>query len=468
MTATHVPAPVTDGQLDRLATATAGEVVRPSDPAYDAARSVWNGSIDRRPAVVLRCQGVDDIRAGLAFAREHDLPVAVRGGGHNVAGFGTCDGGIVLDLRLLSSVAVDPDRRVAVVGSGTIGREFDRAAQEHGLATTLGVMSTTGVAGLTLGGGIGWLQRAFGLTCDNLLAADVLTADGDLVRASEDEDADLLWGLKGGGGNLGVVTSFEFRLHEVGPEVLCGLVAWPADQAPEVLRHVREVAPTLPDDVTVAALCRTAPPAPFLPEHIHGKPIIAVGGCHAGPVAVAERDLEPLRRFGNPVGDAFAVRPYADFQAMFDASWDPGFQNYWKAEYLAGLDDQVIEVFARYAESHSSPLSDFKVILMGGAVGRVGESDTACAYRDAPFVLNINTRWTDPAESERHIEHTRALFDEAQVASAGGVYVNFLGDEGGARVREAYRPATFARLQALKRRWDPDNVFRLNHNIPPS
>lgn len=454
--------------IDRLADRIRGEVVRPDHPDYDDARSVWNGSIDRYPTAVVRCADIEDIRQGLAFARTNDLRVAVRGGGHNVAGFGTCDDGIVLDLRRLNQVTVDPARRVATAGPGTIGAEFDEATQAHGLAATMGVMSTTGVAGLTLGGGIGWLQRAYGLTCDSLLAAEVLTADGELVRASEQDDPELLWGLKGGGGNLGIVTSFEFALHEVGPDVLCGLTAWSADDTADVLRHLRDIGPTLPDEITPIVICRTAPPAPFLPEEVHGQPIVAVAGCYAGPIAEGEEVLAGLRGFGNPVGDAFAVRPYTAFQRMFDASWDPGFQNHWKAEYLAHLDEDAIEVFARYAVGHTSPLSDFKIGMMGGAIARVGETATACPHRDAPFVLNINTRWEDPEESARHVAHTRRFFEEAQAASAGGVYVNFLGDEGADRVRHAYGEDTFARLQALKRRWDPDNVFRLNQNIPPA
>jgi FAD/FMN-containing dehydrogenase len=459
---------VLDAELSRLAGRVDGPVIRAGDANYDEARAVWNGSIDRRPTAIIRCQQTADIREGLDFAVEHDLPLAVRGGGHSVAGFGTNDGGLVLDLRAMSTVEVDPHRRLAVAGPGTIGAEFDRATQEHGLATTLGVMSTTGIAGLTLGGGIGWLQRAFGLTCDNLAAAEVLTADGHLVHTSHDEHPELFWGLRGGGGNFGIVTSFEYRLHPLGPEVVCGLVAWPADKAREVLQMFRTFTADLEDELTVIAICRTAPPAPFLPEDLHGRPIIALAVCYAGPVEAGEHAVAPLREFADPAGDAIAVRPYTDFQAMFDGSWAPGFQNYWKAEYLAHLDDGIIDTFTRYALSHTSPLSDFKIAAMGGAIARVGETETACPHRDVPFVLNINTRWEDPDQSERHIRHTRALFEAAEPASAGGVYVNFLGDEGTERIEHAYRSDTFARLQALKRQWDPNNVLHINHNIPPA
>ena len=468
MSTTGIQHATTDTGLDRLGEQLVGELIRPDDEGYHDARAVWNGSIDRYPAAVVRCQTTEDIRHGLAFAVDRGLPLAVRGGGHSVAGFGTCDGGVVLDLRPMAHVHVDPQRRLAVAGPGTVGAEFDRATQQHGLATTLGVMSTTGIAGLTLGGGIGWLQRAYGLTCDNLVAAEVLTADGRMVRASHDEHPELFWGLRGGGGNFGIVTSFEYRLHPVGPEVLCGLVAWPAEEAADVLRRFREVAADAEDELTAIAICRTAPPAPFLPEEVHGRPIVAVAACYAGSVEDGEVALAPLREFGQPVGDAFAVRPYTDFQSMFDASWEPGFENYWKAEYLAHLDDDAVDTFAPYAVAHSSPLSDFKIAAMGGAIARVGETETACSHRDAPYVLNINTRWQDPQESQRHIRHTQQLFNDARAASAGGVYVNFLGDEGDARVEHAYADETFARLRALKQHWDPDNVFSRNHNIAPA
>lgn len=468
MSTINSEAQAVDGDLSGLDSRVLGPVIRAGDADYDHARAVWNGSIDRRPTAIVRCQQTSDIRQGLDFALENDLPLAVRGGGHSVAGFGTFDDGLVLDLRAMSTVQVDPRRRLAVAGPGTIGAEFDRATQEHGLATTLGVMSTTGIAGLTLGGGIGWLQRAYGLACDNLVAAEVLTADGRLVRASRDEHPELFWGLRGGGGNFGIVTSFEYGLHPVGPDVVCGLVAWPADKAREVLQMFREFTADLEDELTVIAICRTAPPAPFLPKELHGRPIVALAVCHAGPVEDGTVAVAPLREFADPAGDAIAVRPYTDFQAMFDSSWAPGFQNYWKAEYLAHLDDDVIDTFARYAVSHTSPLSDFKIGAMGGAIARVGETETACPHRDPPFVLNINTRWEDPAEAEHHIRHTRALFDDARSASAGGVYVNFLGDEGAERIEHAYRDDTFTRLRRLKREWDPHNVFRINHNIPPA
>lgn len=454
--------------VDELLPGFRGHVVLPDDETYDDARTVWNASIDRRPAAVLRCVGVADVLAGLRLARELGLTVAVRGGGHNIAGFGTCDDGVVLDLSAMKSVRIDPETRTARVEPGLVWAELDRETQAFGLAVTGGVMSSTGVAGFTLGGGIGWLQRKHGLACDNLRSADVVTADGELVRARERDTPELLWGLRGGGGNFGIAMSLEFDLHPVGPQVYSGLVAWPAEHARKVLSFFRNFAAELPDEVTLVAICRTAPPAPFLPAETHGKPIVAIAACHAGPVSEGERVLAPLRAFGSPVGDAMGPKPYTAFNAMFDASWTPGFQNYWKAEYLAGLPDECIEMLADFAIRHSSPLSDFKIAQLGGAIARVGEDDTAYGHRDAPFILNINTRWADRAETDRHVAHARELWQTALPFTHGGAYVNFLGDEGADRVRSAYGQAKYERLQALKRTYDPDNVFRLNQNIPPA
>jgi FAD/FMN-containing dehydrogenase len=445
-----------------------GQVVLPGDDAYDGARAVWNGSIDRHPAAVLRCHGVADVLAGLRLTRKLDLPLAVRGGGHNVAGFGTCDDGVVLDLAPMSSVRVDPQTRTARVGPGVVWADLDRETQAFGLVITGGVMSSTGVAGFTLGGGIGWLQRKLGLACDNLRAADLITADGRLVHASEQTEPELLWGLRGGGGNFGIVTSFEFDLHPVGPTVYSGLVAWPAEQGAAVLQGFRELAAELPDEAMLVAICRTAPPAPFLPEELHGRAIVAIAACYAGPIEDGERVLAPLRSIGEPAGDALGPKPYTTFNAMFDGSWAPGYENYWKAEFLDGLPDAAIDTLADFAQRHSSPLSDFKIAQMGGAMARVGEDETAFSRRTAPFVLNINTRWRHGAESQRHIAHTRELWESALPFTAGGSYVNFLGNEGEDRVREAYGSATFARLQRLKTAYDPDNVFNRNQNVPPA
>lgn len=445
-------------------------LVTPADPGYEEARAVWNGSIDCRPAAIARCHGPQDVRAALAVAVREDLPVAVRGGGHNVAGFGTIDDGLVIDTRPMHAVTVDPVARTATAGAGTLGRELDAATQQHALATTTGVMSTTGIAGLTLGGGIGWLQRALGLTCDTLRSVDLVTVDGRRVRASADAHPELFWALRGGGGNFGVVTSFTYDLHPVGPQVLCGLTAWRGEEAAEVLAFLREYAAVMPDELMVVAVHRTAPSAPWLDEEHHGTPIVALAACWAGTPADGVGPLAPLRNLGTPIADIFEPRPYTAWQSLFDGSWGPGLRNYWKAEYAHQLTDGAIDVLAEHAVSHSSQLSDFKVAVMGGAVARVPRHATACSHRDASFVLNINTRWEEPAEDQRHVAHTREFFAAFRSAlpSAGTTYVNFLGAEGSDRVREAYDDETFARLRRVKRTWDPDNVLRRNQNVPPA
>jgi FAD/FMN-containing dehydrogenase len=457
-----------DAVVERLRGRVAGQVMTPRDPGYDEARRVWNASIDRHPALIARCTGVADVRAAVRFAREHDLLVAVRGGGHNVAGNGTCDGGMVIDLSPMKGVRVDPAARKAWAQGGLVWRELDRETQAFGLAVTGGLVSSTGVAGYTLGGGIGWLQRKFGLAIDSLASADLVTADGELLHVSPDDHAELFWGLRGGGGNFGIVTSFEFDLHPVGPEVVAGLVFHRGDDLPEVARYFRDFMERAPDEVTLLLVHRLAPPAPFLPEEVHGTPVVALAGMHAGPPERAERDLAELKGFGRPIVDLMQRRPYTQFQSMLDASWPPGFQNYWKAEYLAGLPDPAFEVLAAGLAGITSPLSDFKIAALGGAVSRVGEDDTAYSHRGAPFVLNINARWTQPQDADRHVAWTQDLWQAMRPWSAGGVYVNFLGDEGQDRVRAAYGERKYERLVALKNRYDPTNFFRLNQNIQPT
>jgi FAD/FMN-containing dehydrogenase len=453
--------------IAELKGAFAGEVTGPEDPGYEDARKVWNGSIDKRPALVVRATGVADVNAAVRYARERDLLVAVRGGAHSVAGHSTCDDGLVIDLSGMKGIRIDPERRRAHAQPGVVWKELDRETQVFGLAVTGGLISSTGVAGFTLGGGIGWLQRRCGLACDNLVSADVVTAEGALLHASEDKDADLLWALRGGGGNFGIVTSFEFELHPIGPEVMAGLIFHPGERAADVLAFFRDYHAEASEDVTLAAVLRLAPPAPFLPEKIHGKPVVAIAGVHAGPLEEAERALEPLKGLGKPIVDLMVPRPYVQMQTLLDASWMPGFQNYWKAEYLQSLPDDAIDVLVEYLETITSPLSDFKFPYLGGAVGRVGEDDTAYGHRDAPFILNINARWEDAQDSERHIEWTRSLWNAMQPYSAGGSYTNFMSADDGDRVRDSYGEAKYTRLATLKRRYDPTNFLRLNQNIQP-
>jgi FAD/FMN-containing dehydrogenase len=451
-----------------LATRFAGELVGQDHPAYDEARRVWNGSIDRRPALVARCAGGDDAAAAIRFARERDLPVAVRGGGHSVAGNGTCDGGLVVDLSSMKGVRVDPEARTARVQPGLLWRELDAVTQEFGLALTGGLISSTGVAGFTLGGGLGWLHRKYGIAADSLISAELVTAQGDHVRVSAEEEPELLWGLRGGGGNFGVVTEFAFALHPVGRTVTAGMVVRRGEELSEAVAAFRDAMAAAPDELTLGIVARLAPPAPFIPEDLRGRPVVVIAGMHCGSPERAERDLAEIRSFGHPIVDLFEVREYTQFQSMLDAQALPGFRNYWKAEFLSGLPSGAIDVLAEGLADVSSPVSDFKLQWLGGAIAKVAEDETAYGHREAQFVLNVNARWESPDDDEREVAWTRRLWERSAPYSHGGAYVNFMGEEGQERVRAAYGDAKYARLQALKDRYDPDNIFRLNQNVRPS
>ena len=443
-----------------------GCLITPEDDRYEAAAAVWNGSIRRRPALVARCTGTADVIAALGFARRHDLLVAVRGGGHNIAGNATCDDGLVIDLSGLRTVRVDPARRRAYVDPGCVWGDVDHETQTFGLAVPGGIVSTTGVAGFTLGGGFGHLTRRFGFASDNLVGADVVTADGRFLHASATDNEDLFWAIRGGGGNFGVVTAFEFRLHEAGPEVLGGLIFHPAARAPSLLRFLREYLPSSSEELTVFTIMRKAPAAAFVPAQFHGQSVIANLVVHSGDATQAEHDLAPLRTFAEPLVDLVSRRPYTAVQALTDASWAPGFENYWKSDYLVGIPEGAIEVLTDHLATITSPLSDFKIAYLGGAAARLSD-DCALSHRNLPFLLNINTRWPLGTASAAHIAWTRSLFEGMKPFSEGKVYVNFLMDEGQDRVRAAYGPEKYERLVAIKRRYDPYNVFRLNQNVKP-
>lgn len=446
-----------------------GRVIRPDQhDEYEAARRVWNGAIDRHPAMIVQCHTVADVVASVRFARAQNLLIAVRGGGHNIAGSGTCDDGMVIDLSPMKGVRVDPVTRVASAQAGLLWSELDAQTQAHGLAVPGGIVSTTGIAGFTLGGGIGWLHRAFGFTVDNLLAAEVVTADGDVIRASEDSHPDLFWGLRGGGGNFGIVTEFEFRLHPVGPQVLAGLVFFPGDELHRVVRGYREIMAEAPDALTLFLIMRKAPAAPFLPPSVHGQPVVAIAGCYAGPVSDGEAELKQLASLVPPIANLMQPRQFTQFQSMLDGSWAPGFGNYWKAEYLAGIPDAALDVLAEHLRDITSALSDFKLVALGGAAGRIAQDATAFPARHAPFVLNINSRWSLPGDAGAHIAWTQHLWEAMRPFTAGGTYVNFMGEEGHDRVRAAYGEAIYQRLVAVKDTYDPANVFRLNQNVRPS
>ncbi len=445
-----------------------GRLIGAGDTEYDLARAVWNGAIDRRPRLIARCLGAADVVAAVRFARDHDLEIAVRGGGHNVAGTAVCDGGIVLDLSAMRAVRVDPAGRTAWVQGGALWGDVDRETQAHGLATTGGIVSHTGVAGLTLGGGVGWLMRKHGLTVDNLLAADVVTAGGDRLRASRDEHPDLFWALRGGGGNFGVVTSFEFRLHPVGPTVLAGPILWDAAEAGEVLRFYREFVRDAPDELGTVVRFGTAPPLPVIPQALHWRPVVMVGTCYAGPVEDGERTLRPLRACRTPLLDLVGPRPYAGFQGALDSTVVHGWHYYWKSTHLPELSDELINVLAGRAFSCSSPRSYVAMFHLKGAVSRVAEGATAFGNRQASHAITIDAVWR-PGEDfgDRDTEWTRGFF-AALGRFREGVYVNFLGgDEEPDRVREAYGDSVYDRLVEVKTTYDPDNVFHHNQNIRP-
>jgi FAD/FMN-containing dehydrogenase len=453
--------------VERLRSTLRGPLITPESPDYDGARAVWNAMHDRHPGLVARCAGAADVMDAVRFARANGVALAVRGGGHNIAGNAVCDAGLVVDLSAMRSVRVDPELRTARVEPGATLGDFDREAQAFGLATPLGINSTTGVAGLTLGGGFGWLSRRLGLTIDNLLSADVVLADGRLVHASDTENADLFWAIRGGGGNFGVVTSFEFRLHAVGPEVLAGLVVHRLDDARDVLRFYREFATAAPEEFVCWFVLRQAPPLPFLPAEWHGREILALAVCWSGDVATGERVVEPFRRFGRPLADVIGPQPFVAWQRVLDPLLTPGMRNYWKSHDFRELGDGLIDVLLDHARRIPDPQTEIAFAQLGGAVGRVPPAATAYAHRDAQFVLNVHGRWADPAKDAACVGWARELFQAAAPFSTGGVYVNFLTQEEGDRVRAAYGPG-YERLAALKARYDPTNLFRVNQNIRPA
>lgn len=444
-----------------------GELIQPGAPDYDEHRKVWNGSIDRHPALIARCAVASDVVAALTFARRAGLRIAVRGGGHSFPGQSVCDGGIVIDLGLMKGIRVDPESRTARVEGGVLWGELDHATQAFGLATTGGIVTHTGVAGLTLGGGIGWLQRRYGLTIDNLVSADVVTADGEIVKASQAENPDLFWGLRGGGGNFGIVTEFEFRLHEVGPTVFAGPIFWPMRESPRLLRFYREWIAEAPDELMTIVIHRKAPPLPFVPPELHGELIVGVACCYAGPVEEGERVVRPLKAFGAPVLDLCAPKPYVEHQAMFDPSFPHGWWYYIRACDVTELSDEVIDITVDHSMRIGSQLTGFPIWQQGGAVARVDEGETAFNGRSAGHTFNLTAITANADGFEQEREWSRNFWTALEPYHSS-VYVNFLMEEGEDRVRDAYGAEKYDRLKALKRRYDPDNLFQLNQNIPPS
>jgi FAD/FMN-containing dehydrogenase len=444
--------------------------VLPGSPDYETARRVWNGFHDPHPAAVIRCSSALEIAAAVRFAAERALPLAVRGGGHSFPGYGSCDGGIVVDLAPLSEVTVDRERRIALVGGGATWADVDRATAAVGLAVPGGLVSTTGVGGLTLGGGIGWLSRSWGLACDQLVAAEVVLADGSVTTASESDNADLLWALRGGGGNFGIVSRFEFRLHELPPagEVLGGMVLYEAAAAQSVLREVARLAPSMPDPLSTLAAFISVPPLPFLPEQIHLAPALAIALCDVGEPAAAEARCLPLRRLATPLADLVQRRPYVEQQRIFDAGAPAGLRQYGLGVNLQALADGAIAALVERAAARPTPLCQIHLHQMGGVVARIAEDATAYAGRDAAYVVNIIATWTDPDDDERARDWARATRGRLAEFAAPRTYLNFLGESGADRVRLAYGTAKYDRLRELKRRFDPTNLFRINANVLPA
>jgi FAD/FMN-containing dehydrogenase len=459
------------GAVQELREALRGEALAPGDPGYDEARTIWNGMFDEaRPALVVRCAGTADVVRAVELARSEGLEIAVRGGGHSIPGFSTVDGGIVIDVGPMKGARVDVGKRRVTAQAGLQWHELDHETQAFGLACTGGLISSTGIAGFTLGGGIGHLVRSQGLACDRLLSADVVTADGRLVRAGlgAGEDADLLWALKGGGGNFGVVTSLEYLLAPVGPTVYGGVAFFEGHRATELLQFFREWGADLPDELTPIVNMTTAPPAPFLPEELHGKPVAALIACWAGPVEDGERALAPVRALGDIAADLLGPIPYTGLQTLIDPLWAKGARNHMKAGYLADLDDGAIAALVSGFERKPSPQCELHVHLLGGAVARVPADASAFPHRDAPYVLNLVSRWEDPAQDDELLAWGRNTYASVEEHTTGGAYINFLDDEGAGRVQAAYGDETYARLQAVKAVYDPDNAFHRNQNITPA
>jgi len=465
-TAGEVPPAPDRAALVSLGSTFRGELIGPRSASYHERRKVWNGSVDRRPVLIARCTGASDVVAALAFARRTDLPLAVRGGGHSFPGFSVCDRGIVIDLGPMKGIRLDPDAGTVHAQAGVLLGELDSATQAYGLAVPLGSVTHTGLAGLTLGGGFGWLMRKHGLTIDQLLSVRIVTADGELVTASEDENADLFWGVRGGGGNFGIVTSFEFRLHAIGPTIQSGLLFWPLDDGPEVVRFYRDWASSAPDELTTVLVLRRAPAVELVPKELHGKPVVGVGSCWAGPLDGGERALEPMRRFGRAAVDLSAPRAFVEHQALFDSSFPHGLWVYSKATDVAALSDDVLAVAFEHAGRITSPRSTITAWQLGGAVARVGEFETPFGSRSSGHLVDILGATDTPEGFEQERDWARACWTDFAPHHVG-VYVNWLMEEGEERVRQAYGEERYDRLKALKRRYDPENVFRLNQNIRP-
>jgi FAD/FMN-containing dehydrogenase len=450
--------------IEKLKGKVKGQIVLPDDPNYNKVREIWNAMIDRRPAVIVQCDAADDVLHAISYARENGLELSIRGGGHNIAGSSLCDNGVLIDLSNMKTVSVDAQNRRAYVEPGATLGDFDKAAQAHGLATPMGINSTTGVAGLTLGGGFGWLTRKYGMTIDNLVSADMVTADGRKMRVSEDENAELFWAIRGGGGNFGVVTRFEFALYPVGPEILAGLLVFPLNQAKQVLQKYREFVKSAPVELNIWAILRKAPPLPFLPENVHGKEVIVLAVFYAGDTKEGEKLIDPLRGFGEPYGEHIGAMPYAQWQQAFDPLLTPGARNYWKSHNFTQLSDDALDSIIEFAGKLPSPQCEIFVGLIAGIANRVPSDAMAYGHRDAKFVLNVHGRWDEAAQDKTCIAWARAFFEASKPYASAGAYVNFMTGDESDRVAAAYGE-NYSRLKEIKKKYDPENIFHNNQNI---
>ncbi|MGA9264549.1 MAG: FAD-binding oxidoreductase [Desulfobacterales bacterium] len=441
-----------------------GEIVLPGDPSYNEVREIWNAMIDRRPAVIIQCAEADDVPHAISYARDNGLEISVRGGGHNIAGSALCNNGVMIDFSKMTAVKVDAQKKRAYVEPGATLGDFDKAIQAHGLATPVGINSTTGIAGLTLGGGFGWLTRKYGMTVDNLISAKMVTADGRKIQVSEDENADLFWAIRGGGGNFGVVTQFEFALYPVGPEILAGLLVFPIDQAKQVLEKYREFVKSAPEELSIWVVLRKAPPLPFLPVAVHGKEVVVLAIFYAGDIAEGEKFIDPLRSFGDAYGEHVGAQPYVQWQQAFDPLLTPGARNYWKSHNFIELSDGALDTIIEFVGKIPFPQCEIFLALIAGAANRVSSNAMAYGHRDAKFVLNVHGRWDEAAQDEIGIAWARAFFKASAPYASAGVYVNFMTEDEGDRVAAAYG-VNYARLKQVKKKYDPKNIFHNNQNI---
>jgi len=455
-----------DEAVEEFAGRLRGTLIRPDDEGYDEARSVWNAMIDKHPALIVQCAGTADVINAVEFGKEQDMLISVKGGGHNIAGRAVEDDALMIDLSPMKSVRVDPDAKTARVEPGVVLNELDHETQQFGLATPVGYNSTTGVAGLTVGGGWGWLSRKYGLTVDNLLSADVVTANGELVHASEEENEDLFWGIRGGGGNFGIVTSFQFRLREVGPMVLSGPIVHPFEDTEMVLKEHRRLAAEAPDEVVVWFVIRDAPPLEVIPEEWHGERVIILAAFYAGEMSDGEQALQPWRDIGDPVADAVGPHPYAGWQQAFDGLGPAGNRNYWKSHNFEEMTDGMIETFVEFGETIPTELTEIACAQLGGAINDRPVDATAYPHRDAEFVMNLHTQWTDPDQDEECIGWARDMHEAMAPHATGGVYANFVPEADGDQ--QAAYGENYDRLVEIKNEWDPENLFRLNHNVEPT